>query len=422
MENVGYSEKFLRERKFMMVVPFLVLPFITMLFWVFGGGKGDVEQTAEVTQTGLNMQLPSAANPEDSTLDKMAFYSKADKDSLEHLRQVASDPYYKNMALGDSGLSTADANSAPGPEEKLYGASRPDANEAKIYERLNLLNKALNEPEAGSNEVPAKRTNRPDPAVEAKDIDRLENMMNAMQESGGEDPEMKQLSGMLERILDIQHPDRVRDKLRKNSAAMRGQVFAVSANPPEEAVSVLDSAGAVSFPHGNNGFYSLEAPLADSVESNAIRAVIHETQTLVTGATVKLRLLNDIYINGQLIPKDHFVYGIAGVSGERLTISIQSILYGNSIYPVNLIVYDLDGVGGLYIPGAITRDVAKESAERSMQSLGLSALDPSLGAQAMTAGIEATKSLLSKKVKLIKVTVKAGYAVVLKDENRKGEG
>jgi hypothetical protein len=45
-------------------------------------------------------------------------------------------------------------------------------------------------------------------------------------------------------------------------------------------------------------------------------------------------------------------------------------------------------------------------------------LDPSVGAQAMSAGIEATKTLLSRKVKLIKVMVKAGYKIYLKDDNR----
>ena len=39
-------------------------------------------------------------------------------------------------------------------------------------------------------------------------------------------------------------------------------------------------------------------------------------------------------------------------------------------------------------------------------------------AQATTAGIQAAKGLLSKKIKLVKVTVKAGYRVLLKDGNK----
>jgi hypothetical protein len=44
-------------------------------------------------------------------------------------------------------------------------------------------------------------------------------------------------------------------------------------------------------------------------------------------------------------------------------------------------------------------------------------MDPSLKAQAASEGIRAAKSLLSKKVKQVKVTLKAGYQVLLRDGN-----
>jgi hypothetical protein len=47
----------------------------------------------------------------------------------------------------------------------------------------------------------------------------------------------------------------------------------------------------------------------------------------------------------------------------------------------------------------------------------LTSVDPSLKAQAAATGITAAKSLLSKKIKQVKVTVKAGYKVLLKDKN-----
>jgi len=147
--------------------------------------------------------------------------------------------------------------------------------------------------------------------------------------------------------------------------------------------------------------------------------VVHETQTIVAGATVKLRLTNDVYINGTLIPKDNFVFGIASLNGERLTVKISSIRYHNSIFPVDLAVYDMDGENGIYIPGAITRDVAKESADQSVQNLDFTTYDPSIGAQAASAGVTAAKSLFSRKVRLVKVTVKAGYQVLLRDEKQK---
>lgn len=77
----------------------------------------------------------------------------------------------------------------------------------------------------------------------------------------------------------------------------------------------------------------------------------------------------------------------------------------------------MDGLAGIHIPGAITRDVAKQSADNSLQMMELTTLDPSLKAQATAAGINTAKSLLSRKVKLVKVMVKAGYKVLLKDKS-----
>lgn len=74
---------------------------------------------------------------------------------------------------------------------------------------------------------------------------------------------------------------------------------------------------------------------------------------------------------------------------------------------------------GIYIPRATIRDVAKASADHSIQTIGVASLDNSWSAQEVRAGIEAIKSLLSKKVKLVKVVVKVSYQVVLLDEKTK---
>ncbi|RYE56082.1 MAG: conjugative transposon protein TraM, partial [Sphingobacteriales bacterium] len=143
--------------------------------------------------------------------------------------------------------------------------------------------------------------------------------------------------------------------------------------------------------------------------------VVHESQTLVNGAVIKLRLLADVYINGTLVPAGAFVFGTVQLNGERLEVGINSIRHNNLLLPVKLQVYDLDGLPGIYIPGAITREVAQSSVDNAAQMLEITSLDPSLKAQAANAGLGAVKSLLSKKTKLVKVVVKAGYRVLLKD-------
>jgi conjugative transposon TraM protein len=425
MEKQVKTPKMIRQRKFMLMLPLLALPFMTMMFWALGGGKVQKAEAQAQKQEGFNLQLPSANFKDDKPMDKMSYYDRAQLDSAKFLELVKNDPNYRNTTFSNTENNLQEpaleaARLDRGLNTSVYGSSGyNDPNSEKIYQKLDALNKELNRPVSASTAADNMGTGNPvsnkGVSVGTADVDRLEQMMQMMNQPDETDPEMQQINGMLEKILDIQHPDRIQEKLRQTSETRRGQVFAVSSQFADNTVSLLNGKQSNS---QVNGFYSLgDAAFEES--QNAIQAVIHETQTIVDGSTVKLRLVNNVFINGVHIPKDNFVFGTASLRGERLAIQINSIRYNNSLFPVELSVYDMDGLDGIYIPGAITRDVAKQSADRSLQTLGLTSLDPSWQAQAAGAGVEAAKSLISKKVKLIKVTVKAGYQVLLRDEKQK---
>lgn len=414
-----------RQKKFLLVLPLLALPFLTLFFWAMGGGN-TAQANASPQPKGLNTQLPIAQLKNDSAENKLSFYQKAEKDSLKLKEAIKDDPNYKSDTA-KTAFSGQDSNNKlliaqnerlgnapyePGLLSNYRSKNSLASNEQQINQKLALLKQQMDQPQ-----VPTITA-----GLQRDDADRgqqqLEALMQKMNSSNSDDPDMKQLSSMLDKIQEIQNPGLVQQKMKEASLKNRGQVFAVSSAAPEHIISSLDNNG-LQFTNRQNGFYSLDNNTAPIDSQNAIEAVVHETQTLVAGATVKFRLANDIYINGNLIPKDNFVFGIASLNGERLTVKISSIRYRNSIFPVDLSVYDMDGAEGIYIPGAITRDVAKESADQSIQNLGFTTYDPSLGAQAASAGITAAKSLFSRKVRLVKVTVKAGYQVLLRDEKQK---
>ena len=96
-------------------------------------------------------------------------------------------------------------------------------------------------------------------------------------------------------------------------------------------------------------------------------------------------------------------------------VAIHTVRDIGNILPVDLTVYDLDGMSGIFVPGAISRDVAKQSSNDAVQSLGMTSFDQTVGAQAAGAGIQAAKTLIGKKVRLIKVTVMSGYRVLLRN-------
>lgn len=423
MKNLSKEE---RARRSLLIAPLLILPFLTLAFWVLGGGRSEEARDGTLQGNGFKIELPGA-NSEDKPMDKLSYYDKARTDSLKQNELRKNDPYYQNMDTSSSFYYRPNENwnaplntykSPQGGYGSVQGYSYTDPNEAKVYERLNSLNAALNQQSNAPVSMNGSSTDyfRAEQGLGKTEVDRLEKMMKMSQEGNGEpDPELQQLSGMLEKILDIQHPERLQEQLRKNSELNKGQVFSVMSAKNALPVSLLEKNKSLV---QESGFYSIDETLTtNEVVEEGLSAVVAETQVLVNGAVIKLRLTGDIFINGMLIPKDNFIFGLVNLNGERLTITIDNVRYKQAIFPVKLSVYDLDGIIGVHIPGAISRDVAKQSSDNTLQGISMTSLDPSLGAQAASAGIEITKSFLGKKVKLVKVTVKAGYQVILKDQN-----
>ena len=442
MKQKTHSEKYLRHRKFLMVVPLLTLPFIIMIFYLLGGGKGTgAGATPLSTNYGLNIALPDAKLKADGSLDKMSFYDQAASDSIKHAALIKDDPYSRVTTANNNnelrrerdssnysqvaGLKKRE-NSSPG---KMAGTDSPDPNEDEVYRKLAALNKAMDQASVQST-VNRKYSNSSSPdnyqAVNNNDVSRFEKVMQAIKTnagSDGHDPEVEQLNGMLDKIMDIQHPDRVVDKTKQSSMEHQTQVFPVTLKRSGSDVSVFKRVGKVSgrdtiIRGDDNGFFSIADKSTDNIKQNTIEAFIPETATLVTGSTVKMMLGNDVFINGDFIPKGTFLYGTASINDERLKIIIQNIRYQNALFPVKLSVFDLDGMEGIFIPGAIARDVAKSSVEQVVQGINIPSVDPSISVQAATAGVQAAKSLFTRKAKLIKVSVTSGYNILLKESTQ----
>lgn len=421
MKKVHQSQAYLRKRKMMMVLPLLVIPFLTLAFWALGGGQSTQNATIN-KQAGLNLNLPDAGLKEDNLADKLSFYDTAEKDSLKKEEWMRTDPYYQQKE--DTGFTPVDElqlitqNTASKYNQRLntspyeVGSNNP---EDKLMQKIALLQKEVSkQPDVNNSSLNEQLQTKQDDEF-STEISRLENMMQVMNKTGEGDPEMQQLNGTLEKILDIQHPQRVMDKLKEKSLQQKDVVFVVSKTAFANNINLMDTSKKRNLK--KSGFFEIEENKIDDRTDIAIEAVVNSSQALVNGSVIQLRLSTDIYINGTLIPKGNHVNGIGSLNDERLEVEINSIRYGNSLFPVKLEVYDMDGLPGIYIPGSISRDVAKQSTDNGLRLMELTSVDPSLKAQAAAAGINTVKSLLSKKVKQIKVMVKEGYKVLLKDKN-----
>ena len=95
------------------------------------------------------------------------------------------------------------------------------------------------------------------------------------------------------------------------------------------------------------GFHQLvESDNAERVKM--INAVIHEQQkSLNAESRIKLRLLDDVTVDGVSIPKNTVVYAKARVTADRVYLKTETITFKKMDYSFNADVYEPDGQEGL---------------------------------------------------------------------------
>ena len=155
-----------------------------------------------------------------------------------------------------------------------------------------------------------------------------------------------------------------------------------------------------------------------AVAKNTIAAVVASNQSVTDGESVKLRTTEPMWVGSRLIPRNTVIVGSARVQGERLEIEISSIECDGSIYDVELQVYDSDGQEGINIPNSMESDALHEIGANMGSTMGSSInISTNTGAQiASDVGrglINGISQYLNKKLRTVKVHLKAGYRVML---------
>ena len=197
-----------------------------------------------------------------------------------------------------------------------------------------------------------------------------------------------------------------------------GQVVSALAQP------MSDSTFRSEYVKERNYLFQTAIGTVSQTDRNTISACVHNNQTVMDGQTVRFRLLEPMSVSGREIPRNALVVGTAKLQGERLSIIISSLGYRGSIIPVELSVYDTDGQAGIIIPGSMERNAAKEIAANMGTSVGSSVnISTDAGAQ-LTADlgkglIQGTSQYFAKKMRTVKVHLKAGYKVLLYQPDNK---
>ena len=163
---------------------------------------------------------------------------------------------------------------------------------------------------------------------------------------------------------------------------------------------------------GFNAFYKEK-------ENTFIKAVIDENNKGFLGSRIRFRLLEDIFVGNKKISKGSILYGqISGFSMQRVDLTIVSVFTKGEIFPVNLSIYDVDGMKGLYVPQSVFRDMMREMGSNSVQGtqmdMGGQGFFTSIGSKLFTS----TSKSIANLIKTNKAKLKYNSYVFLIDEKQ----
>jgi len=332
----------------------LVLPLLLLVFATIGFvalGGGKTKTTNPADRQGLNTELPGATFDKHERVKDKMSFY--DQAKLDSARQQSNN---NNPLVQQFGFKSKPvAGTTPGDDDPTV---------TKINQKLAQINRQVSQPQPAVQAPPVPANSK---QMDAQ-VSRLEALMKGMK-TDGPDPQMQQLSKMLAQIQAIQHPELV----KKDTAKITENPF------------------------------------------KAISAVIDGNQKVMQGGAVRLKLNDSLMVRGQVIPKGTLVFGTANITNQRLLLEIKNIRLGNAIIPVSLVVYAEDGMPGVPAPEAELAGAAGNGADNALQSMQFLSMDQSLATQAAAGGIEAAKGLFSKKMHKIKVHLKGGYPVLLRN-------
>ena len=390
-----HDAQFLRTRKMATFLPVVGVPFLAVMFYLGGGGTG-TPAAAQSTASGFNTNLPKAEKATITASKLEAYASPVDSMRNRGLVDAKVD-----TATG-SGLSYAiGANGKAGPNGSV-DKSVVEAQQQLIAAQQAQMNSS------GAPGTPAPPAATPG-ALSPQE--QMELMRSQHERDLAEQKAQLQMAALL---------------AQSNSAGGSGAARAVIAAAPKKKkattrLRAVDEDAVVSR-LGSNGsgrkrtvsFQGFDAESGSESDGNTLPAVIHESQEVVSGSLVKMRLTEPAVINGHQLAANTFIYGKCSLAGERLSITIETLKSGNSVFPAALEVYDVDGLEGLHIPGAITRDAAKQAGAESLGAADLMTMSANPATAAAGVAVGAVKGLGQRKIRLVKVRLKAGYNVMLK--------
>ena len=165
---------------------------------------------------------------------------------------------------------------------------------------------------------------------------------------------------------------------------------------------------------------------ASMPSSNTLfKACIHGDQTVVTGSTVRMRMLEDAVVCGMKIPANSLFYGVATLGANRLEVVVNNLKVGNTISPVSFVIFDNDAMEGLNLPNNMKAQAAKRMQQGLVQNIDMPLASIGTMTSEITSAVNATtqiaKQILNMKLSQVKVHLKSNYQMYIQEETKESK-
>lgn len=165
---------------------------------------------------------------------------------------------------------------------------------------------------------------------------------------------------------------------------------------------------------------------ASMPSSNTLfKACIHGDQTVVTGSTVRMRMLEDAVVCGMKIPANTLFYGVATLGANRLEVVVNNLKVGYTISPVSFVIFDNDAMEGLNLPNNMKAQAAKRMQQGLVQNIDMPLASIGTMTSEITSAVNATtqiaKQILNMKLSQVKVHLKSNYQMYIQEETKESK-
>jgi conjugative transposon TraM protein len=406
------------------ILPLIALPFLFLFYFIIGTwNNGSKKQAEQVTKDSLANLKVDQINPDMPDVSKDVADASI-KNKFQSLKEAYKyDQDYSALTSiggkeGEKGLKDSSLGSAYTDEdiEKLRADRSLDSLKKTIENNKRMLDNGMHQMLSKNNSNSSKAYNQPkDAQAIMEELKQMQQKNNTASTSNyNEAP-----STTTDRMQMFREQMRLVDSLQKATNAAT-----TTAQKNTQGKNNID-------PSADSTFKPLHVSLAKKTTSGfntvrsfnpdeSIRAIIDQDEKVYAGTRIRIRLLDDINVGENVIPKGSYIYGvISGFQSQRVNVSIAEIMYQNTPLPVALDVFDNDGYLGLYVPGSNFREFSKEIGTQGTS--GLSSVEVGSGDLASSlAGklFETTGSSVNKLIKKDKAFLKYNYIIYLKERKK----